>query len=467
MAGSVIPGGMRIIMGQVGRERWSYSSFVALAVFSLAGSGWGCSGGAEAAQAGEDGERAKTPPASTSAGAGALGRAGESFAGGELDLNTLGYDQGHPDAPLKVIEITDFGCGYCRRFNQEVFPVLLEEFVETGRVQWKFVPYVLGMFPNGDQAALAGECAGSQGPQAFYRIRDRLFHDQAGWRASEDPTEFFVGLAREEELDVHAFRGCLSDDATAQRVELNNRLGRALGVRGTPLFIVGGIPVTGAQPVEQFRGIFESILATGDAFAPVWLPHPPTPGGPSVTRRVVEGGLGYSLGPENAPLHVVEFSDFGCGYCRVFQEETRPTLLEEYVDTGLVRWTYVPFVLGIFPNGQEAAVAGECAGLQGHFDPMRARLYRDQAGWREESDPAAYFTRIASEEGLDPTRFSRCLSGEDAVRRVWEGVQLGRMSGVRGAPAFLVDGFLVSGAKPLDTFRDLLDLKLSSRSAGQ
>jgi protein-disulfide isomerase len=427
---------------------------------------WGCA--AERAEA--EGATGEGPTAVARAGAvpTSADLGGGEFSGtlpsSDLDLELVGYDQGDPDAPLKVIEITDFGCGYCRRFNQETFPLLLEEFVETGRVEWKFVPFVLGMFPNGDKAALAGECAGEQGPASFFAMRDLLFSSQSGWRASEDPNTFFTQLAGDTGLDTESFAACLRDDQRAQQVALNNRLGEALGVQGTPLFIIGGIPVPGAQPVDQFRQIFETILAEGEAFAPQWLPHPPTPGGPSVTEQVQSTERGYVYGSPDAPLNVVEFSDFGCGYCRVFQEQTRPILLEEYVETGLVRWTYVPFVLGIFPNGDKAAVASECAGLQEGFEPMRRRLYQDQAGWKDAADPSAFFTRLAQEEGLDAQAFSQCLNEREGFARVWENVQLGRMAGVRGAPAFLVDGFLVSGAKPVESFRDLLDLKLSSMS---
>ena len=383
-----------------------------------------------------------------------------------LDLNRIGYDLGAPGASIKVIEISDFGCGYCRVFNQETFPLLHEEFIKTGRIQWKFVPFVLGMFPNGDRAAVAGECAGGQGDDAFFRMQTRLFSEQGGWKNSEDPEAFFIQLAREEGLDEGRFTACLQGGEGSQRVALDVRAGQALGVRGTPLFIIGGIPVPGAFPVDRFRLILESLLAAEVGSPEEWVPHPPTPDGPSITERVHTAEMGFSRGSPEAPLRVVEFSDFGCGYCRVFQEETRPVLMEEYVDAGLVRWTYMPFVLGIFPNGEMAAKAGECAGDQGQFDPMRQRLYQDQAGWRNATDPSAFFTRIASEEGLDTRAFTQCLDDEEAMIRVWQNTQLGQMGGVTGAPAFLVDGFLVSGALPLEAFRDLLDLKLSSVSAG-
>jgi protein-disulfide isomerase len=381
-----------------------------------------------------------------------------------LDIAMIGYDQGSEDAPLTVLEITDLGCGYCRQFNQETFPVLFEEYVETGKVRWKFVPFVLGMFPNGEEAALAAECAGAQGREPFFRMRDRLFSDQTGWRNSPSPNQFFSRLAEEEGLDADRFSRCVEDASPAEQVQMNIRLGKALGARGTPQFIVQGIPISGALPVENFRQVLELLLAETDGPAESWLPAPPSLDGTgaSVADRVLSMGMGYSLGSLNAPIRVVEFSDFGCGYCRVFQEETLPALVREYVDEGKVHWTYVPFVLGIFPHGAEAAVAGECAGEQGAFDPMRRRLYTDQPEWRSSEDPSPIFTRLAQEEGLDGGRFAQCLEGDRALQRVRENTRMGHQAGVRGTPGFFINGFPLSGALPLETFRDLLDLQVSA-----
>jgi protein-disulfide isomerase len=177
-------------------------------------------------------------------------------------------------------------------------------------------------------------------------------------------------------------------------------------------------------------------------------------------------GLGHGVGPVDAPIQIIEFSDFGCGYCRVFQENTRPVLDEEYVATGKVRWTYVPFVLGMFPNGDAAAVASECAAEQNLFDPMRHRLYQDQQGWRNNQEPGPFFTQIAEEEGMDAQRFAECLDADTAPARVQENTRLGQFAGVRGTPAFFINGFPVRGALPLESFRDILDMELSSLSQG-
>ncbi len=383
-----------------------------------------------------------------------------------LDIGLIGYDQGSPDAPIKVIEVSDFGCGYCRVFNQEIFPEIEKEFIQTGIVQWKFVPFVLGMFPNGDKAALAAECAAAQGLEAFRRMRGRLFADQAGWRDTQDPDGFFAQLAEDEGLQEKAFSECLVSGEREGQVEMDIRLGKALGTKGTPAFILEGLPVSGLIPVDGFRQVVEQLLAENDEPSRDWLPSPPTFGRPSLQSLVLGQGLGHGMGSVDAPIQIIEFSDFGCGYCRVFQDQTRPVLDEEYVATGKVRWTYVPFVLGMFPNGDAAATASECAAEQDLFDPMRRRLYQDQQRWRNSQEPGPFFTKIAEEEGLDAERFAQCLKEDAAPGRIQENTRVGKSAGVRGTPAFFINGFPVNGALPLDSFRDILDMELSSLPSG-
>lgn len=176
-----------------------------------------------------------------------------------FDLSGMGYTVGAADAPIRVVEFSDFGCGYCRRFHLETYPTLHEEYVESGKVRWKYIPFVLGSFPNASEAAHAGECAIEQGK--FPSLRRRLFEDQGEWRAANRPDEVFVRFARDEGLDADRFRTCLEEDRRADRVRQNVELGRRIGVRGTPTFIVQGYPLQGAQPVPVFRQIFEQLLA--------------------------------------------------------------------------------------------------------------------------------------------------------------------------------------------------------------
>ena len=181
------------------------------------------------------------------------------------------------------------------------------------------------------------------------------------------------------------------------------------------------------------------------------------------TRPLDIAQMGFDLGSSDAPVRVLELSDFGCGYCRLFQEETFPTLHEAYVEEGLVQWKFVPFVLGMFPNGLEAAIAGECAGEQDRFFPLQKRLFQQQSAWKDSQEPFPLFSELATEAGLDVERFNRCLEGGWRENQVRSNVLLGRQLGVRGTPTFVIDGTPISGALPLETFRDILDLTLNQK----
>ncbi len=177
---------------------------------------------------------------------------------GTLNVTDLGFNRGAPDAPIRVIEFSDFGCGYCKKFHLETFPTLAEEYIETGKVAWKYIPFVLGMFPNAVQAAMAGECAGRQ--DSFGAYRDRLFEDQGEWKKSSRPYELFKEYAAEEGLDAERFARCVDERIPSERVRANIEAGRKVGVRGTPMFVINGFPVQGALPVDVFREIFSRVL---------------------------------------------------------------------------------------------------------------------------------------------------------------------------------------------------------------
>lgn len=175
-----------------------------------------------------------------------------------VNVTGLGYDQGSPTARVTVVEFSDFGCGYCRRFHESTFPVLKEEFVDTGRVRWKYVPFSIGMFPNGSEAALAGDCAGEQG--GFLAMKAQLYASQAEWRGSREPFELFQRFAESQGLDGGRFAACLLDEQRHRRLETSNRTASQLGVRGTPTFFVQGFPVQGAIPLDMFRNILNEML---------------------------------------------------------------------------------------------------------------------------------------------------------------------------------------------------------------
>jgi protein-disulfide isomerase len=197
-------------------------------------------------------------------GTGAMSRGpvatGPGGSGQELDIASLGYNEGPGDAPVRVLEFSDFGCGYCRRFHEESYPVLVEEYMDAGKVEWKYVPMILGMFPNAMEAARAGECAGEQGQ--FPAMRDLLFERQSDWKQSNAPEPLLAGYARELGLDTGRFDQCVSEGWRDARIQAGTQLSRQVGVRGTPtFFVVGYAPIPGAIPLDLFRAALDTVYA--------------------------------------------------------------------------------------------------------------------------------------------------------------------------------------------------------------
>ena len=226
---------------------------------------------------------------------------------------------------------------------------------------------------------------------------------------------------------------------------------------------------------DLLAGAESGAGALSDSAAPGSLPpgpplaNPPAAGGQEGPRVIDIANLGYDAGSDDAPVRVIEFSDFGCGYCRQFHLETYPTLEEEYIATGKVEWKYIPVVIGRFgPSAELAAEAGECAGEQGRFAPVRDRIFQLQGEWQRAPNPMPLFSAVAQESGVDLGRWEQCVNEGWRSERVRAGTQLGFQAGLQGTPTFLIVGFtMLPGAIPLDLFRQVLDSALVIRGQGQ
>jgi protein-disulfide isomerase len=180
----------------------------------------------------------------------------------DIPLTDIGYNRGDTEAPVKVIEMSDYGCGYCSKFHEETFPTLLTEFVESGMVEWKFMPYITGMFENSLVASEAAECAYVQDADAFEALNAQLWTNQSEWKRSDDPEPVVRNWVSALGLDMAAFDTCLSEDAGFKRVAGATAIAKRLGVRGTPTFVVIGYPpLQGALPLETFRQVLHAVHA--------------------------------------------------------------------------------------------------------------------------------------------------------------------------------------------------------------
>ncbi|MEV5575218.1 DsbA family protein [Spirillospora sp. NPDC052269] len=181
---------------------------------------------------------------------------------------------------------------------------------------------------------------------------------------------------------------------------------------------------------------------------------PPASGKPGQPHR--QNGDPYALGRVDAPVVMIEYSDFQCPFCGRFARETKPRLIREYVDTGVLRieWRNFP-VFG--PESRNAARAGYAAALQGRFwqfhDLLYAKPHRRNAGDFANDKLMAW----AREAGVaDMERFRRDMNSEEtkeAVQNDWdESYEVGAMS----TPTFIINGKPLLGAQPFKEFADAI-----------
>ena len=186
--------------------------------------------------------------------------------GQDLNLDVLGVDFGSPDAPARIIELFDFGCGFCRKFHEETLPALTDKYIDPGQVLWKAVPFVIGNWASSVPATLAAECALGQSRDAYVAMAETLFRRQADWRPAAEPERIIEEIATEVGLDIERYRTCMSSDEFLWRVQAHTALARQIGVRGTPTFVaVGYAPFAGALPLELFEEIIDTVLVKAAA----------------------------------------------------------------------------------------------------------------------------------------------------------------------------------------------------------
>jgi protein-disulfide isomerase len=163
-----------------------------------------------------------------------------------------------------------------------------------------------------------------------------------------------------------------------------------------------------------------------------------------------------SLGPEDAGVVIVEFSDFQCPYCAKFAVETFPGIRDTYGDQ--VRFIFRDFPLNVIhPAAQKAAEAAQCAQDQGSFWEYHDLLFANQNALAL-PDLKSYAAQI----GLDTGQFDECLDSGKNAQEVALDMQDGHTAGVTGTPAFIVNGQLVSGAQPIEVFRAVIDQALAA-----
>ena len=168
------------------------------------------------------------------------------------DLSDFGHVFGSSSAALEIVEFLDFGCDQCEAFNELAFHPLYKEFVLTGQVRWRVIPFAIGRFRHSAFAAEAAECAAEQ--QLFLVMADSLMARRREWMILGSPTNALARIARDAGLDGARFDECVRSQRMRPRVRAHKTVAFSKKVYGTPTFIFpGNRRVLGAVPLDQFR----------------------------------------------------------------------------------------------------------------------------------------------------------------------------------------------------------------------
>jgi protein-disulfide isomerase len=442
---------------------------VALVLLLVALALAGCQ--ARADRSAEQVVRAEGAPATVEAAAAAPGtEAGSTSAVDAEGVYLRGFTQegepfqGNPAAEVVIEEFSSFQCPFCSRYFRETYPQLMANYVETGQVLYVYRDFPLQTQPQSPLAAQAANCAGQVGGgDAFWEMHDRIFENQREWAGQGKAAAIFQRYAAGLGLDEAAFAGCLDSEATLASVEADTREGVSRGVRGTPTFFINGQPLVGAQPYAAFAAVLDAVLA-GEKPAIAEAAEPNAPAPPPTPASVLPADGVMILGDADAPVTIVEFSDYQCPYCERHFQQTWPQLRADFVETGRVRYVFKDFPLtSIHSQAPKAHEAARCAGEQGAYWEMHDRIFEGQATWANKASHVDVFKDYAAELDLDTAAFDACLDGgrwTDAVNADFEeGVNLG----VRGTPTFFIDGYPLVGAQPYQVFQQAIQLAEQGR----
>jgi len=366
---------------------------------------------------------------------------------------------GPKDAKVTVLHYIDYQCPYCSRIAPTMAQ-LREAYPNDVRVVIKMHP--LSFHQNAQIAAEAAMAAHAQGK--FFEMHDRLFKNQQALTRDN-----ILKWAQEIGLDVPRFTKDLDDHVQAARIAKEAQEVEGIGATGTPASFVNGRYVSGAKPLDFFKGMVEEELGwaragnrpafkTGKNVAETQAPQPKGSGGPGLDpNKVYEltAGNGPSKGPSAAPVTVLHYFDYQCPVCK----RVGPTieeLLAAYPKEVRVMFKMRP--LSSHPQGMISAEAAMAANAQGKFFQMHEKLYENQAALSPEKIYA-----IAQEIGLDMDRFKKEMDAHTYRPGIEAEVKAVQAIGSNSTPTTFINGRALVGSQPLTSFQRVVNEELAKK----
>jgi protein-disulfide isomerase len=364
--------------------------------------------------------------------------------------------KGPANAPVTIIEFSEFQCPFCSRVNPTI-DTLRKDYPKDVRVVFKHNP--LSFHKDAPLASEAAMAAGDQGK--FWEYHDILFKNQKALKRDQ-----LEGYAQQLNLDMQKFKGALDSGKFKKQVAEDQALANKLGARGTPNFFINGQKLVGAKPVSAFKEVIDAELkaARGSTYAArVKANYKKDAAKPSKKKNDGRPPRNdqtiYKVDLTDAPLKgnpdgavtIIEFSDFQCPFCtRV--NPTIKSILEDPKYKGKVRVAFKQLPLPFHSKAKPAAAASLAAGEQGKFWEMHDTLFANQ-----KKLDRADFEKYAADLGLNMGKFKKALDSGKFDKQVERDMAQARKFGARGTPHFFVNGKRLSGAQPLPKFQAAVD----------
>lgn len=162
------------------------------------------------------------------------------------------YAIGPADAPITIVEFSDYECPFCRRWHAEVYEPLLAAYPGKIRLVYRNLP-LTSIHPDAFGAAEAAMCAGEQ--DVYWKYHDKLFSSESLGN------NVYIQYAQELGLNMPTFEACLSDHKYQKAIETDSDFAINLGIRSTPTFFINGLAIVGAQPLDVFKQVIDKELA--------------------------------------------------------------------------------------------------------------------------------------------------------------------------------------------------------------
>jgi protein-disulfide isomerase len=355
---------------------------------------------------------------------------------------------GGDKALATIVVFSDFQCPYCKKV-EPTFKALKEKYGDKIRFVWKNEP--LPFHPRAEPAAqMALEARAQKGDKGFWEAHDKLFESQPKLEDAD-----IEKVAEEMKLDMAKVKAAMKEHKYKKEIDADMDLADDVQASGTPHMFINGRRLVGAQPQNKFEAIIDEEIKKGLTYDAA---QKDAKGPPEPEKKAVAAPPAGSpwKGNDKAKVVIQEFSDFQCPFCsRV--EPTMKEVMKNYGDKVKVVWRDKP--LPMHPEAPLAAQAAREAFKQkgpDGFWKMHETMFKNQQKLKRE-DLEGY----AKEIGLDMDKFKKALDTQAHKAAVDADDKAGTDVGITGTPAFVINGYYLSGAQPYNKFKKLIDRALA------